>query len=296
MHKSSRDVPPTPTLPRKAGEGAHRPCCIGNLNHEVRVAARAPRNHHPGCSPPERRPAFNGGSARVTTRLTIEKVTKVFSDHPEQALPLLAAGASKDRVHSELGAVVGLNGISLSVPAGAIYMIMGLSGSGKSTLARCINRLNEPSAGHILLDGEDMVPLRRGARCAKCAAPACRWCSSISPCCRNKTRHRECRVRPEAARRRRRRSGAAGRRKFSPSSGSGAGRLSPAACSLSGGMRQRVGLARALATDADILIMDEAFSALDPLIRTRDAGRAAAPAAHAATRPSCSSPTISRRR
>ncbi|HCT05306.1 MAG TPA: proline/glycine betaine ABC transporter ATP-binding protein, partial [Pseudomonas sp.] len=74
-------------------------------------------------------------------------------------MQLLTAGASKDRILAETATVVGLNNVSLSIPSGAIYMIMGLSGSGKSTLARCINRLNEPTAGKILLDGRDLVTL-----------------------------------------------------------------------------------------------------------------------------------------
>ncbi|RVC40099.1 ATP-binding cassette domain-containing protein, partial [Mesorhizobium sp. M4B.F.Ca.ET.088.02.2.1] len=78
-------------------------------------------------------------------------------------MTLLATGADKARVLAETDAVVGLNNVSLSVPSGAIYMVMGLSGSGKSTLARCINRLNEPTAGKILLDDIDIVPLREDA-------------------------------------------------------------------------------------------------------------------------------------
>jgi glycine betaine/proline transport system ATP-binding protein len=205
------------------------------------------------------------GSARLTTRLTIEKVTKVFSDHPEHSLPLLAAGATKDRVHSETGAVVALNGISLAVPAGAIYMIMGLSGSGKSTLARCVNRLIEPTAGRILLDGEDIVtasPQRlRELRRTRMSMVFQHF--ALLP-------HKSVvenvefglKLRGTAAPERRKKAeeflAIVGLEKWAgyrPSS-------------LSGGMRQRVGLARALATDADVLIMDEAFSALDPLIRS----------------------------
>jgi glycine betaine/proline transport system ATP-binding protein len=201
----------------------------------------------------------------LTTRLTIEKVTKVFSDHPERSLPLLAAGATKDRVHSETGAVVALNGISLSVPAGAIYMIMGLSGSGKSTLARCVNRLIEPTAGRILLDGEDIVtasPQRlRELRRTRMSMVFQHF--ALLP-------HKSVvenvefglKLRGTAAPERRKKAeeflAIVGLEKWAgyrPSS-------------LSGGMRQRVGLARALATDADVLIMDEAFSALDPLIRS----------------------------
>ena len=98
----------------------------------------------------------------VTDRIRIEHLYKVFSDAPQPALQRLAAGASKEQVLAETGLVVGLNDVSLSVPAGAIYMIMGLSGSGKSTLARCINRLIEPTAGRILLDGDDVVAAESG--------------------------------------------------------------------------------------------------------------------------------------
>jgi glycine betaine/proline transport system ATP-binding protein len=205
------------------------------------------------------------GSARLTARLTIEKVTKVFSDHPEQALPLLAAGASKDRVHSEVGAVVALNGISLSVPAGAVYMIMGLSGSGKSTLARCVNRLIEPTAGRILLDGEDVLAaspqrlreLRRTRMSMVFQHFALLPHKSVVE---NVAFGLKLRGTPAAERRRKAEEVLAivGLEKWAgyrPSN-------------LSGGMRQRVGLARALATDADLMIMDEAFSALDPLIRS----------------------------
>jgi len=205
------------------------------------------------------------GSVRLTTRLTIEKVYKVFSDHPEPALALLAAGASKDRVHSELGAVAALNGISLSVPAGAIYIIMGLSGSGKSTLARCVNRLIEPTAGRILLDGEDIVaasPQRlRELRRTRMSMVFQHF--ALLPH-KSVVENVEFGLKLRGMPARERRSKAeeflaiVGLEKWAgyrPSS-------------LSGGMRQRVGLARALATDADLLIMDEAFSALDPLIRS----------------------------
>ena len=95
----------------------------------------------------------------MTERLRIENLFKIFSDTPERAQHILAVGGDKNRVFEELGVVVGLNDVSLTIPAGATYVVMGLSGSGKSTLARCINRLNEPTAGKILLDGQDILTL-----------------------------------------------------------------------------------------------------------------------------------------
>lgn len=201
----------------------------------------------------------------MTERLKIEHLYKVFSERPERALEMLRNGATKADVLRDTGQAVGLDDVSLSVPAGAMYMIMGLSGSGKSTLARCVNRLNEPSAGRILLDDTDICTLDESAL-------------------RDVRRNRISMVFQHFALLPNRRvienvefglklrgMAAAARRKRAEHMlevvglAHWAGKMPH---ELSGGMRQRVGLARALATDADILIMDEAFSALDPLIRS----------------------------
>ncbi|MDR6759119.1 glycine betaine/proline transport system ATP-binding protein [Mycoplana sp. BE70] len=201
----------------------------------------------------------------MSERLKVEGLYKIFGEAPQKAVAMLEGGADKDRVLSELGMVVGLSDVSLSVPSGAIYMIMGLSGSGKSTLARCINRLNEPSAGRILLDGRDLVPLGeaelREVRRTRISMVFQHFAllpnkSVIA----NVEFGLKLRGVPAAERRRRAEEvlavvGLARWAYHQPHE-------------LSGGMRQRVGLARALATDADVLIMDEAFSALDPLIRS----------------------------
>ncbi|POR47174.1 quaternary amine ABC transporter ATP-binding protein [Bosea psychrotolerans] len=201
----------------------------------------------------------------MTERLQIQNLYKIFSAAPEAALQILANGGDKSTVFDKLGAVVGLNNVSLSVPQGAMYMVMGLSGSGKSTLARCINRLNEPSAGKILLDGRDIVPLReedlREVRRTRISMVFQHF--ALLPNKRvieNVEFGLKLRGASPADRR---------RRADEVLSVVGLARWGyHFPHELSGGMRQRVGLARALATDADILIMDEAFSALDPLIRT----------------------------
>ncbi|UZF93626.1 quaternary amine ABC transporter ATP-binding protein [Bosea sp. NBC_00550] len=201
----------------------------------------------------------------MTERLQIQNLYKIFSNTPAPALEMLAKGGNKNEVFEKLGAVVGLNDVSLSVPQGAMYMVMGLSGSGKSTLARCINRLNEPSAGKILLDGRDIVPLGeedlREVRRTRISMVFQHF--ALLPNKRvieNVEFGLKLRGIAPAERR---------RRAEEVLTVVGLGRWGyHYPHELSGGMRQRVGLARALATDADILIMDEAFSALDPLIRT----------------------------
>jgi len=201
----------------------------------------------------------------MTERLQIQNLYKIFSNTPRPALEMLAKGGNKNEVFEKLGAVVGLNNVSLSVPEGAMYMVMGLSGSGKSTLARCINRLNEPSAGKILLDGRDIVPLGeedlREVRRTRISMVFQHF--ALLPNKRvieNVEFGLKLRGIAPAERR---------RRAEEVLTVVGLGRWGyHFPHELSGGMRQRVGLARALATDADILIMDEAFSALDPLIRT----------------------------
>ncbi|WP_426111994.1 quaternary amine ABC transporter ATP-binding protein [Pseudomonas sp. DSP3-2-2] len=197
-------------------------------------------------------------------RLKIENLYKIFSPSPQRAIEMLRNGADKDQVLAETSAVVGLNDVSLSVPSGSIYMIMGLSGSGKSTLARCINRLNEPTAGKILLDGEDIVPLKgkelRDVRRTRISMVFQHF--ALLP---NKTviENTEFGLKMRGL-------SSTVRRKRAEEVLAIVGLAKWAyhyPHELSGGMRQRVGLARALATDADVLIMDEAFSALDPLIR-----------------------------
>lgn len=200
----------------------------------------------------------------MTDRITVEGLYKIFGKRPDQAIRMLAEGKTKDSVLTETDHVVALNDVSLSVPEGSIYMIMGLSGSGKSTLARCINRLIEPSAGRIRLDGEDITQASesrlRDLRRTRISMVFQHF--ALLP---NKTVIENAefglKLRGVSPRERRRKAeevlsvvGLASWAHYYPDA-------------LSGGMRQRVGLARALATDADVLIMDEAFSALDPLIR-----------------------------
>ena len=201
----------------------------------------------------------------MTERLEIKNLYKIFSDAPGPALEMLAKGSGKSEVFEKLGVVVGLNNVSLTVPQGAVYMIMGLSGSGKSTFARCINRLNEPSAGQVLLDGRDIVPLAEAAlrEVRRTRISMVFQHFALLPNKRvidNVEFGLKLRGVPAAERRRR------AEEVLSVVGLARWGYHYPH--ELSGGMRQRVGLARALATDADILIMDEAFSALDPLIRT----------------------------
>ena len=200
----------------------------------------------------------------MNARVKIENLYKVFAKDPAPALAMLKRGCSKSQVLEELGHVVGVDDLSLSVPAGAMYMVMGLSGSGKSTLARCINRLNEPSAGRILLDGEDICALDEKAlrEVRRNRVSMVFQHFALLPNRRvieNVEFGLKLRGMPAPERRKRAEEvlGVVGLSRWAyhmPHE-------------LSGGMRQRVGLARALATDADVLIMDEAFSALDPLIR-----------------------------
>lgn len=198
------------------------------------------------------------------SKIQVKNVYKIFGSRAEEAMALIRQGRSKAEVLSATGCVVGVNDLSLSIEAGEIFVIMGLSGSGKSTLVRHFNRLIDPTSGEILVDDQDilrydMQALRdfrrrkismvfqsfgllphksvldnvayglkvRGESKAQCQERAQHWITTV---------------------------GLAGYEKSYPHQ-------------LSGGMRQRVGLARALAADTDIILMDEAFSALDPLIR-----------------------------
>ena len=201
----------------------------------------------------------------MSPKVKIEQITKIFGDEPDgKALELLRAGHSKEAIRESTGHVVGVNAVDIDVAEGEIFVVMGLSGSGKSTLIRCVNRLYEPTAGRIVVDGIDVTALDskelQAFRRERTGMVFQHF--ALFP-------HRNVRanvafglkvkgVDPE-------RRDAAAEEALALVGLDGYETSFPR--QLSGGMQQRVGLARALAIDPDILLMDEAFSALDPLIR-----------------------------
>lgn len=210
----------------------------------------------------------NIGAQRMSksdASIEIRDLYKIFGRAPEQYVNAVQNGLSKAELGKRHGHILGLNKINISMPAGKIQVVMGLSGSGKSTLIRHINRLIEPTSGSIIIDGRDILEMSelelrefrreqtamvfqrfgllphrtvignvtfglevRGIEKAKCLEIGMRWIDRV---------------------------GLVGFESRYPDE-------------LSGGMQQRVGLARALSNNASILLMDEAYSALDPLIRT----------------------------
>lgn len=198
------------------------------------------------------------------TDIAIRNVSKIFGGNWKVALAMTKDGADKAEILAKTGCSVGLDDVSLDIAGSRIFVIMGLSGSGKSTLVRHINRLIEPTSGEILVGGSNVLDLNakdlrdfrnrrvsmvfqnfglmphrtvmqnvvygqrvRGLSKAEANPIGMQWIETV---------------------------GLAGYENKMPHQ-------------LSGGMKQRVGLARALAADTDVILMDEAFSALDPLIR-----------------------------
>lgn len=197
--------------------------------------------------------------------IKIRHLYKIFGPNPAAHVDAVQKGLSKTELNAKHGHVLGLKDINIEIPSGRIQVIMGLSGSGKSTLIRHINRLIDPTSGEVLVDGVDVVKMNetelrtfrrhqtamvfqkfallphrnvldntifglevQGMERSKAADVAMRWLERV---------------------------GLKGFESKYPNQ-------------LSGGMQQRVGLARALSNDAPVLLMDEAYSALDPLIRT----------------------------
>lgn len=197
--------------------------------------------------------------------IDIRNVTKIFGDDPQVALDLLKAGKSKTEVQAETGQVVGLEDVCLKVQTGSIHVVMGLSGSGKSTLIRHVNRLIDPTSGEIFVNGTEVLGMNmddlRQFRRTRIAMVFQKFGLLPHRSVRDNVaygleiRGVDKKARSETAEKWIETVGLAGYEDSQPHQ-------------LSGGQQQRVGLARALAMDTDILLMDEAFSALDPLIRS----------------------------
>ncbi|NMB27817.1 MAG: glycine betaine/L-proline ABC transporter ATP-binding protein, partial [Tissierellia bacterium] len=197
-------------------------------------------------------------------KIAVKNVTKVFGSRPRLALEKLKSGWTKGEILKKTGQTVGVNNASFSVKEGEIFVIIGLSGSGKSTLVRCLNLLNEPTSGEIIVDGENIVNYNKdelskfrqekiamvfqqfGLFTHRTVLGNVEYGLEIKKINKGKRQGIALKAIEEV--------GLKGWENKMPNE-------------LSGGMQQRVGLARAIANDPDILLMDEPFSALDPLTR-----------------------------
>jgi len=199
------------------------------------------------------------------SKIEINNVYKIFGGNPISVLPKVKKGATKEEILENTGHTVGLDNVSLKIEEGETFVCMGLSGSGKSTLIRHLNRLIDPTDGEILIEGTNVMNLNKEQliefRRHKMSMVFQRF--GLFPhktVIQNVGYGLEMQGKVEEE-----------RNKISMEKINAVGLIGfenqyPA--QLSGGMQQRVGLARALATDTDIMLMDEAFSALDPLIRS----------------------------
>ena len=201
----------------------------------------------------------------ANSKIALRGVTKIFGPRPDEVLAQLQAGASKDDLQADTGHVIGLDNVDLNVAEGELHVVMGLSGSGKSTLIRHVNRLIDPTAGTIEVNGRDVLQMDmdelRQFRRTEIAMVFQKFGllphrSVIDNVAYGlEIRGVEKTERLKTAEEWIAKVGLEGYEASRPHQ-------------LSGGQQQRVGLARALAMDVDILLMDEAFSALDPLIRS----------------------------
>lgn len=200
----------------------------------------------------------------MTNKIIVDNVYKIFGPHPEKILDLIDKGHTNEQIMEETDHAVGVAGVSFTVEEGEILVVMGLSGSGKSTLVRCINRLIEPTAGKVIVDGVDVTQLSMDELLHfrqkhfgmvfqnfalfphRTVLQNVAYGLEIQKVAASTMRDKAMQALTQV--------GLKGWENNYPAQ-------------LSGGMQQRVGLARALALDADIMLMDEAFSALDPLIR-----------------------------
>ncbi len=198
-------------------------------------------------------------------KIKVKNLYKIFGNQPEKAMTLLQQGLCKEEIFEKTEATVGVQEASFDIQKGEIFVIMGLSGSGKSTMVRMLNRLIEPTSGQVLIDGEDITAMNAEqlVRLRRSKLGMVFQSFALMPhmnVIQNAAFGLEMDGvdRPTREKRALQALEQVGLDAWAESFPD----------ELSGGMQQRVGLARGLAVDPDILLMDEAFSALDPLIRT----------------------------
>ena len=199
------------------------------------------------------------------SKIEINNIYKIFGTNPDSVMDMVKNGSTKDEVLEQTGHTVGLDNVSLNIEEGETFVCMGLSGSGKSTLIRHLNRLIDPTAGEILIDGENVMSFNPEQlidfRRHKMSMVFQRF--GLFP---HKTVMQNVGYGLEMQGKSEEERDKVAMEKIEAVGLNGFENQFPN--QLSGGMQQRVGLARALATNSDIMLMDEAFSALDPLIRS----------------------------
>ena len=199
------------------------------------------------------------------SKIEINNIYKIFGNDPDSVMGMVQNGSTKDEVLEQTGHTVGLDNVSLNIEEGETFVCMGLSGSGKSTLIRHLNRLIDPTAGEILIDGENVMSFNPEQlidfRRHKMSMVFQRF--GLFP---HKTVMQNVGYGLEMQGKSEEERDKIAMEKIEAVGLNGFENQFPN--QLSGGMQQRVGLARALATNSDIMLMDEAFSALDPLIRS----------------------------
>lgn len=198
------------------------------------------------------------------SKLIVRNLYKVYGSNPNLGIKLIKEGKDKDEVLKETGMTVGISDVNFEVQEGETFVIMGLSGSGKSTVIRCLNRLIRPTAGEVILDGQELTSMKK-RQLIEVRRTAMSMVFQNFALLPNRTVLANTeyglevqKISPEQRKKKALDAlslvGLEGYEDSYPDQ-------------LSGGMKQRVGLARALANDPEVLLMDEAFSALDPLIR-----------------------------
>ena len=198
-------------------------------------------------------------------KVSVKNLFKIFGPHPKKAMSMLEQGLDKEAIFKKTETTIGVQNASFEIYTGEIFVIMGLSGSGKSTMVRMINRLIEPTAGQVFIDGEDVVSMSNDelVKMRRKKMSMVFQSFALMPhmtVLQNAAFGLEMDGIDKQTREAR-----ALQSLEQVGLEAWAGSMPD---ELSGGMQQRVGLARGLAVDPDILLMDEAFSALDPLIRT----------------------------